>query len=223
METVIELSKVSKKFGDKVIYDQVSLKIQKGETVGFVGSNGSGKSVLFQLLTGLLPADSGQIRINGDLLGKDRDFPDQTGALINHPGYIDFASGFKNLQLLAAIKNTIGDEEIRKTMAMVGLDDRDRTPVKKYSMGMKQKLGIAQAIMENQQLIILDEPFNALDYQTNREIMEVLQTIRQEGKTLLLTSHQQDYLDKLCDTIYCIHEHKILPFTKDLQDQYFRQ
>lgn len=223
METVIELSKVSKKFGDKVIYDQVSLKIQKGETVGFVGSNGSGKSVLFQLLTGLLPADSGQIRINGDLLGKDRDFPDQVGALINHPGYIDFASGFKNLQLLAAIKNTIGDEEIRKTMAMVGLDDRDRTPVKKYSMGMKQKLGIAQAIMENQQLIILDEPFNALDYQTNREIMEVLQTIRQEGKTLLLTSHQQDYLDKLCDTIYCIHEHKILPFTKDLQDQYFRQ
>ncbi len=221
MESVIKLENVSKSFGDKIIYKDVSLVINKGMTVGFVGENGSGKSVLFQLLTGLLPCDSGKITINGDTLGDQVDFPDNVGILINDPGYIEYLSGFRNLKLLAEIKNIIGENEIVNTMKMVGLDPEEKTPVKKYSMGMKQKLGIAQAIMEGQTIIILDEPYNALDYKTNREITEILERLKKEGKTVLLTSHQHEYLEKLCDIIYCIHKNRIVPFTEQHKKIYF--
>jgi len=221
METVIKLENVSKAFGDKIIYKDVSLEIKKGLTVGFVGENGSGKSVLFQLLTGLLPCDSGKVTVNGDTLGDMIDFPRNVGILINDPGYIEYISGYRNLKLLAEINNTIGEKEIKESMKMVGLDPEDKTPVKKYSMGMKQKLGIAQAIMEEQTIIILDEPYNALDYKTNHEITEILERLKQEGKTILLTSHQHEYLEKLCDVIYCIYENKIIPFTDEYKGIYF--
>lgn len=221
MESVIKLENVSKSFGDKTIYKDVSLEINKGMTVGFVGENGCGKSVLFQLLTGLLPCDTGKVTVNGDVLGDQVDFPKSVGVLINDPGYIEYLSGYRNLKLLAEINNYIGEKEIKKSMKMVGLDHEDKTPVKKYSMGMKQKLGIAQAIMEKQTIIILDEPYNALDYKTNREITEILERLKIEGKTILLTSHQHEYLEKLCDTIYCIHEHKIVLFTDTLRKLYF--
>ena len=202
MESVIKMENVSKAFGGKTIYKDVSLEIGKGMTVGFVGENGSGKSVLFQLLTGLLPCDSGKVTVNGDTLG-------------------DQVAGFRNLKLLAEINNKIGEKEIKESMKMVGLDPEDKTPVKKYSMGMKQKLGIAQAMMEEQTIIILDEPYNALDYKTNHEITDILERLKKEGKTILLTSHQHDYLEKLCDVIYCIHDNKIVPFTAEFRDLYF--
>lgn len=221
MSKVIELKQVNKKFGEKRIYENISLSIEEGECVGFVGENGSGKSVLFQLISGLLPADSGTIKINGEILGENRDFPENVGILINEPGYIECYSGYKNLQLLSEIRNIAGDNEIQQTMEMVGLDYKDKTPVKKYSMGMKQKLGIAQAIMEGQSIIILDEPYNALDYKSNHEITKILEQLKKANKTLLLTSHQHGYLSKLCDTLYCIHQHQIIPFTEDLQKKYF--
>ena len=215
METAIKLENVSKTFGDKTIYKDVSLEIRKGMTVGFVGENGSGKSVLFQLLTGLLPCDSGKVTVNGDTLGDQVDFPADVGILINEPGYIEYISGFRNLKLLAEINNKIGEKEIKESMKMVGLDPEDKTPVKKYSMGMKQKLGIAQAIMEDQSIVILDEPYNALDFKTNREITELLKKLKEQGRTILLTSHQHEYLTKLCDRLFCIHEKKAVPFTKE--------
>lgn len=221
MESVIKLENVSKAFGDKTIYKDVSLEIDKGTTVGFVGENGSGKSVLFQLLTGLLPCDTGKVTVNGDVLGDQVDFPRNVGVLINDPGYIEYLSGFRNLKLLAEINNYIGEKEIKQSMKMVGLDPEDKTPVKKYSMGMKQKLGIAQAVMEGQTIIILDEPYNALDFKTNREITEILEHLKKEGKTILLTSHQHEYLEKLCDIIFCIHDNKIVPFTDTLKGAYF--
>lgn len=221
MESAIKLENVSKAFGGKTIYKDVSLEIAKGMTVGFVGENGSGKSVLFQLLTGLLPCDSGKVTVNGDTLGDQVDFPADVGILINEPGYIEYISGFRNLKLLAEINNRIGEKEIKESMKMVGLDPEDRTPVKKYSMGMKQKLGICQAMMENQTVIILDEPYNALDYKTNHEITDILERLKSEGKTILLTSHQHDYLEKLCDVIYCIHDNKIVPFTEEYRELYF--
>lgn len=221
MESVIKLENVSKAFGNKIIYKDVSLEISKGMTVGFVGENGCGKSVLFQLLTGLLPCDSGKVTVNGDTLGERVDFPCNVGILINDPGYIEYLSGYRNLKLLAEINNTIGEKEIKESMKMVGLDPADKTPVKKYSMGMKQKLGIAQSMMENQTIIILDEPYNALDYKTNREITMILERLKKEGRTILLTSHQHEYLEKLCDAIYCIHENKIVPFTDDYKEKYF--
>lgn len=221
MSKIIELKQVSKKFNHKEIYNNISLSIEEGECVGFVGENGSGKSVLFQLISGLLPADSGTVKVGNEVLGENRDFPANVGILINEPGYIEYYSGYKNLQLLAEIRNVVGGEEIQKTMELVGLDYKDKTPVRKYSMGMKQKLGIAQAIMEGQSIIILDEPYNALDYKTNHEITRILEQLKNNGKTLLLTSHQHGYLNKLCDTLYCIHESKIIPFTEELQKEYF--
>lgn len=219
---MIVLQHVSKKFKQKTVYENISLTIHDGECVGFVGENGSGKSVLFQLICGLLPVDSGTIQINDEILGENRDFPENVGILINEPGYIEYYSGYKNLLLLAEIQNKIGEKEVKETMERVGLDYKDKTPVKKYSMGMKQKLGIAQAIMEMQSILILDEPYNALDYKTNLEITKLLEQLKAEGKTLLLTSHQHEYLTKLCDTIYCIHEKHIVPFTGELQQKYFQ-
>lgn len=221
MSKIIELKHVSKRFQQKEIYNNISLGIEEGECVGFVGGNGSGKSVLFQLISGLLPADSGIIRVGNEVLGENRDFPDNVGILINEPGYIEYYSGYKNLLFLAEIRNIVGAEEIQKTMELVRLDYKDKTPVRKYSMGMKQKLGIAQAIMEGQSIIILDEPYNALDYKTNHEITKILEQLKKLGKTLLLTSHQHGYLSRLCDTLYCIYENKIIPFTEDLQREYF--
>ena len=222
MTNIIEFKNVSKEFKRKVLYENVNLKIQEGECVGFVGGNGVGKSVLFQLIAGLLPVSVGNILVNGKQLGSNGyDFPENVGILINEPGYIDYYSGYKNLKMLAQIQNKITDAQIKETMKCVGLDFSDKTPVKKYSMGMKQKLGIAQAIMENQNIIILDEPYNALDFQTNKEITSILANLKQQGKTILLTSHQHEYLDKLCDKIYCIEEQKIVPFDDMLRKKYF--
>lgn len=222
METIIELNGVSKSFGVNKIYEDVNLKIAKGECVGFVGGNGTGKSVLFQLITGLLIPDAGSVTVNGNLLGQNnQDFPEGVGILINEPGYIDYYSGYKNLQLLAAIQGKIDGATIQKTMSLVGLNYMDKTPVKKYSMGMKQKLGIAQAIMENQNIVILDEPYNALDFKANKEITKILEHLKEEGKTVLITSHQHEYLKRLCDKIYCIDERMVVPFTEELQEKYF--
>ncbi|MCD8087025.1 MAG: ABC transporter ATP-binding protein [Oscillospiraceae bacterium] len=153
-------------------------------------------------MVGLLPPDSGEVWVNGKLLGSGgEDFPKDVGILINETGFIGYLSGFQNLKMLAQIWNIIDDETIQETMRSVGLDDTDRTPVRKYSMGMKQKLGIAQAIMENQSIVILDEPYNALDFEANREVTQILERLKGQGKTILLTSHQHQYPEKLCDKI----------------------
>lgn len=222
MKTVIELKNVSKNFKNKELYRNIDLRINEGECIGFVGENGAGKSVLFQLMTGLLPVDEGEVWVNNKQLGASgMDFPEGVGILINEPGYIEYYSGLKNLQMLAGIQNKVTTEQIKETMKLVGLDPEDRTPVKKYSMGMKQKLGIAQAIMENQSIIILDEPYNALDFQTNKDITRLLLLLKEQGKTILLTSHQHEYLEKLCDKIYCIESRRIIEFNNDLKRKYF--
>lgn len=221
MRAAIEVKGVCKKFGNKVIYDGLDINIAEGECVGFIGGNGTGKSVLFQLITGLLPVDAGTVNVNGKILGEKTDFPEDVGVLINSPGYIDCYSGFRNLQMLAGIQGKIGDQEIRAAMKLVGLDPENKTKVKKYSMGMKQKLGLAQAIMEHQKIIILDEPYNALDYNTNREITRVLKELKEEGITILLTSHQHEYLEKLCDTMYFIVDGKVELFDEERKREYF--
>lgn len=222
MNTVIELKHIGKSFGGKQIYRDVNLKVNAGECIGFAGRNGAGKSVLFQLMVGLLLPDRGEVWVNGELLGSGgEDFPKDVGILINETGFIGYLSGFQNLKMLAQIRNIVDDETIRETMRSVGLDDADRTPVRKYSMGMKQKLGIAQAIMENQSIVILDEPYNALDFEANREVTQILERLKSQGKTILLTSHQHQYLEKLCDKIYFICDGGIVPFTDEIRAQYF--
>ena len=218
---IIEVHNVSKRFKQNVLYENASLCVKEGKTVGIVGGNGVGKSVLFKLMTGLEYADSGEIYVRGKKVGKDCDFPENVGIFVNQPGYIDFYSGFTNLRLLADIREKISDADIMACMRKVGLNPEDRTKVKNYSAGMKQKLGIAQAIMENQDIVLLDEPFNALDFQTNKEVMSILAGLKKEGKTLLLTSHQHEYLEKICDELYFIADKTIRVFDEEMKKAYF--
>ncbi len=204
MSTIISLDRVSKSFSRHRVLSDVSLAIKEGTTVGIVGANGSGKSVLFKLVCGFVSPDSGQVSVRGRPLGKDRDFPENVGVLINAPGFIGLYSGLQNLRYLAGIRGVIGEQEIRAAMQKVGLDPEDRTKVEHYSLGMKQKLGIAQAVMENQDILILDEPFNALDYKTYNDMKEIIRVLQAEGKTMLMTSHNYEDLETLCTQIYAL-------------------
>lgn len=219
--SIIRLTDVSKSFKGKILYTEINLSIEKGACVGVVGANGSGKSVLFKLITGLESADTGTIRVKEDLVGKDQNFPKGVGLFVDQPGYIQYYDGLTNLKLLAEIQNRVGEETIRTFMLKVGLDPDDKTKVANYSAGMKQKLGIAQAIMEDQDIILLDEPFNALDFQTNTDVMNILVDLKREGKTLLMTSHQHGYLEKLCDNIYIIIDKRVVPFDDEIKKKYF--
>ena len=154
---------VYKSFGKEHVLKNVSLTIPPGRIFGVVGNNGSGKTVLMKCICGFMKPDSGNIVVNGEQVGKDCDFPDGLGVIIETPGFLPNLSGFQNLKILASLKARIGKEEIRNTLERVGLNPGMRKPVAKYSLGMRQRLGIAQAIMENPEVLILDEPFNGLD------------------------------------------------------------
>lgn len=209
MKPIISLDQVSKSFSGRRVLSDVSLDVEKGSTVGIVGANGSGKSVLFNIICGFLPPDSGQVYVRGQALGKGRDFPENVGVLINSPGFIGLNTGLQNLRYLAGIRGVAGEKEIRSAMQKTGLDPEDKTKVEHYSMGMKQKLGIAQAIMEDQDILILDEPFNALDYKTYNDTKEIIRILQAEGRTILMTSHNYDDLETLCTHIYAINEGKL--------------
>lgn len=188
----------------------MNLTIEKGTVVGFVGQNGSGKSVLFKLISGIYRPDEGQITVRNKELGKDCDFPENIGILIDTPGFIDIYTGFQNLKYLASIRNIINDEKIKQTLALVGLDPENKTKVKNYSLGMKQKLAIAQAIMEEQDILLLDEPFNALDDESHQKMLDLVKALQKEGKTILITSHNDDDIKYLCDIIYKIKNQQII-------------
>lgn len=210
MKSIIELSKVSKSFKSHLLFSNVNLTIEKGTIVGFVGQNGSGKSVLFKLISGIYRPDEGQITVRNKELGKDCDFPENIGILIDTPGFIDIYTGFQNLKYLASIRNIINDEKIKQTLALVGLDPENKTKIKNYSLGMKQKLAIAQAIMEEQDILLLDEPFNALDDESHKKMLDLVKTLQNEGKTILITSHNDDDIKYLCDIIYKIKNQQII-------------
>ena len=221
MSSYIELRKVSKSFGHRRILREVSLSVERGKTVGLVGANGSGKSVLFKILCGFEKPDKGDVYVRGRQLGKNgRDFPDNMGVFINSPGFIGMYSGFQNLKFLADIQGRIGEEEIAEAMDKVGLDPSDKTKVAHYSLGMKQKLGLAQAIMEVQDILILDEPFNALDYKTYEDVRTIIRMLKAEGKTIFLTSHRYKDIDQLCDQVYSIEDGRLMPITGELAERY---
>ena len=161
--SLISIKDVSKSFKGNTLFENVNLDIENGKIYGFVGPNGSGKSVLFKMICGFIFPDKGAITIQGSEIGKVKRFPENFGVIIDRPGYIANKTGFQNLKELSLIRGTIGDEQIAETMEMVGLDAHSTQKAKNYSLGMKQKLAICQAIMEKQEVLILDEPFNALD------------------------------------------------------------
>ncbi|MCX8046274.1 MAG: ATP-binding cassette domain-containing protein [Anoxybacillus gonensis] len=205
----IELQDVCKSFKGVPVFQHVNVMIEKGKTYGIMGPNGSGKSVFFKLICGFLKPDTGIVRVDGKEIGLNNRFPDHFGIIIERPGYIANKTGFQNLKELALIKNQIDDQKIRKTMERVGLDPDAKQKVKHYSLGMKQKLALAQAIMEDQQTLILDEPFNALDRTSVDNIRQMLLSFKTEGKTMLITSHNQEDIDILCDHVFEINQYTL--------------
>ena len=219
----IQVNNVSKTYDGVAILNNVSLTIEKGKTIGIVGGNGSGKSVLFKVICGFTAPDEGTVVIRDKQLGKDIDFPEEVGVFINSPGYIDIYNGLKNLKFFADIKGKIGVDKIKETMQIVGLNPDNKAKVKDYSLGMKQKLGIAQAIMEDQSILILDEPFNALDYKTYNDIKATMKHLKEEHRTMLLTSHNYQDIEELCDVVYLIDEGKLELLTDELKEKYFNR
>ena len=206
MEKMIEISHVSKSFQTYRALDDVSLDIEKGKIYGIIGRNGSGKTVLFKCICGFLKTDSGEIKVDGKTIGKEIEAPQNAGIIIENPGFLSAYSGYQNLKFLADINKKIGKQEIRDVLEKVGLDPTIKKPVGKYSLGMRQRLGIAQAIMENPSLLILDEPMNGLDYQGVKDVRKILLDLKEEGKTILLASHNREDIAFLCDeTVHIDH------------------
>ena len=206
METCIEVQNVVKRFRDQVVLKNVSISFEKGKIHGIVGRNGSGKTVLFKCICGLMHPEEGVILVNGKRVGRDVDMPEDIGAIIEAPGFLPNYSGYKNLRFLANIRRKIGKEEILNVLKTVGLDPESRKHVGKYSLGMRQRLGIAQAIMEDPPILLLDEPMNGLDEAGIQFVRELLQRLRNHGKLILMASHMKEDLDLLCDEIYRVHE-----------------
>ena len=202
VECIIEIKDISKQFKGNTVLDHVSLQIEKGTICGLTGVNGSGKTLLMKTICGFLVPDSGEVLVRGKKIGKDCDFPENTGVIIENPGFSQYISGFKNLKTLASIQKKADDQKIREVMERVGLDPNDKKWVSKYSLGMRQRLGIAQAIMEDQDILILDEPMNGLDKQGTADVREILLKMKEQGKTILLASHNPQDIEILCDVVY---------------------
>ena len=201
MNTAISVEGVSKRFGEDTVLKEVTREFEEGKIHGIVGNNGSGKTVLMKCICGFLHPTSGKILVRYKQVGKDMDFPDDMGIIIETPGFLPNLTGMKNLLLLASLNRKIDAAAVRKTIRRVGLDPDMKKHVGKYSLGMRQRLGIAQAIMENPSLLILDEPFNGLDKHGVADMRELIKSLRSEGKTILLASHNQGDIDELCDTV----------------------
>ena len=197
----IEIQNVTKEIKGHLILNAINLELHSGKIYGLRGKNGAGKTVLMKLLCGLTFPTAGRIIIDNEELGKDFSFPRSIGALIETPGFIENYSAWKNLQSLAAIKNIAKKKEMEQLMLTFGLDPKDKKKVKKYSLGMRQKLGIVMAIFENPELIILDEPLNALDEQTKKIVLELLKMYSKQGSLILIASHDKEELDFLADEI----------------------
>lgn len=202
MRTVIKLEHVSKKFSEEQVLKDVCFEFQEGKIYGIVGNNGSGKTVLMKCICGFLNPSSGKILVNYKEIGKDVDFPEDIGVIIETPGFLPNLTGMKNLEILASLQHKIGKERIQEVLQTVGLDPKLKKPVSKYSLGMRQRLGIAQAVMEDPSILILDEPFNGLDKHGVEEIRKILLELKKEGKSILLASHNAEDIRILCDRVF---------------------
>ncbi len=207
-EKGVRVEHVDKAFGREQVLSDVNLTILPGQICGIVGRNGSGKTVLMKCICGFLQPDKGTIRVNGRLVGRECDFPERIGVIIETPGFLPHVSGFRNLRILAELKGQIGKREIQETMAKVGLSPGLKKPVAKYSLGMRQRLGIAQAIMENPDVLILDEPFNGLDKEGAAAMRRLMKELKAQGKAILLASHNAQDIEELCDVVHEMEEWK---------------
>ena len=207
MDNIIEINNATKVFKETIAIQNVTVNFERNKIHGIIGRNGSGKTVLFKCICGFMILNEGEILINGKKVQPA--CAQDIGIIIENPGFIGSMSGYKNLKLLAGIHRKIDDKAIKETLIKVGLDSEMKKHVRKYSLGMKHRLGIAQAIMEKPELLILDEPMNGLDKQGVSDIRKLLKSIIQEETTILLSSHYSEDITALCDTV-CEMDHGIL-------------
>lgn len=205
----ISIENIVKHFGKKIVLDGINLNVPVGQIYGISGANGAGKSILLRIICGWVLPNNGEVRILGQRIGKDTNFPPSTGALIDNPGFLLRYSGRRNLELLARIQDKISDYEIAEAMRVTGLDAEDNSPVSTYSNGMRQRLGFAQAIMEKPKVLILDEPTDAIDQAGWRNIYEQLLLMREAGTAILLASNKLDEIEILCDAAYILDKGKL--------------
>ena len=198
---MIKVENVSLKIKKDMILRNINVEFDDGKIHGIIGRNGSGKTMLMKCICGFIRPTEGEITVAGKRIGVDCDFPESVGVIIETPEFIPYYTGFKNLKLLADIRHKISDEDIRRSIELVGLDPKLKKSVKKYSLGMRQRLGLAQAIMEDPDLLILDEPMNGLDKDGVGEMRKYLLDLKAQGKTILIASHSAEDIDVLCDSV----------------------
>ena len=209
MGTVVRLEDYCKSFKSAEVLKNINLTLESGKVIGLKGKNGSGKTMLMRAISGLILPTSGKVYINDKELGRQISFPPSIGILIGNPSFISNYTGFKNLKILASIQNRISDDEIRDAIRKVGLDPDDKRTFKKYSLGMKQRLGIAAAIMERPDIVILDEPINALDEAGAGLIKGLLDELKANGSLIIIACHDTEELNYLSDEIYEIYDGEI--------------
>lgn len=206
---MIELKNVYKKFGENVVLNNINVKFTKNNIYGLIGRNGSGKTMILNTICGFVKPTSGEIIINNVNIYKNNTFPKNTRALIEGPKFLNNLTGYENLELLASINNKVGKKEIEKVLKEVNLFEEKDKIYSKYSLGMKQKLGIAQVLMENPDILIFDEPFNGLDEQSATKIRKILLKQKEMGKIIIIATHIKEDIEQLCNKIYKIDAGKL--------------
>ena len=206
----IKISHVSKTIKNNPVIKDISMELQSGAVYGFKGINGSGKTMLMRLISGLIRPTHGEISMNGKILGKDISFPNSSGVFLASPAFLDAYSGFKNQKLLASIKSVASDEDIRNTLLRVGLDPNSDKKYKKYSLGMKQRLGIAAAIMEKPEIVILDEPTNSLDEDGVDLVKHIVRNEKERGALVIVSCHDEGILKGVSDEVFLLEQGRLI-------------
>lgn len=215
--SVVEIEHYTKKLKGKVILSNITLSLEAGGTYGFYGHNGSGKSMLFRAIAGLIHPTEGSVKVFGKKIGEDVSFSESMGLIIESVGFWPYYTGFENLKILASIKHTVSDDEIRQAIVRVGLDPDDKRTYGKYSLGMKQRLGIAQAVMEKPNLILLDEPTNALDEDGVKQVRIIIQEEAKRGACILIASHNREDLALLCSRFFKMDDGRLTETTEEMR------
>lgn len=205
----IRLKNVTKKIKQDILLDHISLEFRGGKVYGLQGKNGSGKTMLMRAVCGLITLSDGEIDIDGEILHKDISFPRSIGALLENPAFLNGYTGLENLKLLADIRGGIEEKELRDCLAKVGLDADDKRVYRKYSLGMKQKLGIAAAVMGSPDIVILDEPINAIDEAGVEKVRGILRGLKERGSVIIVACHDREELELLSDEIIKISKGRI--------------
>ncbi|GIO41187.1 ABC transporter ATP-binding protein [Paenibacillus apis] len=206
----VEAINFTKSLGNTIVLENINVLLKSGNIYGVIGKNGSGKTMFLRMISGLILPTSGEVKVDDKVLGKDMSFPKHLGILLERPSFLPHLTGYENLKMLAKIRKIANEKDIQAFMNLFNLDWESDKKFRKYSLGMKQKLGIIQAIMENQQIIVLDEPFNALDENSVETLRHTLIKLKTEQKLIVMTSHNKEDIELLCDYTFLISEGKLM-------------